>query len=389
MNETKREVWVDWMRVIACFMVVVVHSTEPFYLGGEGSQILTRTDMFWTSFFDTLVRSCVPLFVIASSYLQFPVHYPTPTFFKRRLVRVLIPFVIWSAVYALAWGDPASNFKGLLLNFNYPAGHLWFVYMLLGLYLIMPLLSPWAERVGRKELLFYMLLCFLTTFIPFIREAASPDAVTVIYGVGGIPRQAEFPLWGEASWNAYGLFYYLSGFLGYMLLGLYLRKFAGRWSAGKTFAVAIPTYLAGFAICFLGFIRRVLADGGGVFPITGKVARAVGWETPWFNDSTGVALMAIGLVLMMRRINCGGKFYGKVLLPVSKASYGMYLCHMLFIVFFSGLWRNLLGIAGEGCLGFWTDPVEILLTALCTFVSAALLCVVGKKIPKVGKFIFG
>ena len=39
-----REVWIDWMRIAACFMVMVVHSTEPFYLGGEGSQILTRAD---------------------------------------------------------------------------------------------------------------------------------------------------------------------------------------------------------------------------------------------------------------------------------------------------------------------------------------------------------
>ena len=64
-----REVWIDWMRVTACFMVFVVHATEPFYLGGEGSRILTEADAFWSAFFDSFVRSCVPLFVIASSYL--------------------------------------------------------------------------------------------------------------------------------------------------------------------------------------------------------------------------------------------------------------------------------------------------------------------------------
>ena len=36
-----RIVWVDWMRVAACFMVMMVHATEPFYLGGDGSRILT------------------------------------------------------------------------------------------------------------------------------------------------------------------------------------------------------------------------------------------------------------------------------------------------------------------------------------------------------------
>ena len=32
--ERKREIWIDWLRVIACFLVMVTHSCEPFYLGG-------------------------------------------------------------------------------------------------------------------------------------------------------------------------------------------------------------------------------------------------------------------------------------------------------------------------------------------------------------------
>ena len=52
----KREVWIDWLRVAACFMVFVVHATEPFYLGGEGSRILTESDAFWSSFFDSFVE---------------------------------------------------------------------------------------------------------------------------------------------------------------------------------------------------------------------------------------------------------------------------------------------------------------------------------------------
>ena len=31
-----REAWIDWMRIAACLMVFIVHSTEPFYLGGDG-----------------------------------------------------------------------------------------------------------------------------------------------------------------------------------------------------------------------------------------------------------------------------------------------------------------------------------------------------------------
>ena len=258
--QIKREVWVDWMRVMACLMVMTVHSTEPFYLGGDGARILTANDAKWVSFFDTFVRACVPLFVVASSYLQFPLHYSTSEFLRRRVVRVLIPFIVWSLVYAFYWGEPVENLSNLLLNFNYAAGHLWFVYMLAGLYLIMPLLSPWAERVGKRELQFYLVLCFITSLLPFVRAwfGGNPP---FIYGPLGIPNPAHYPLWGEASWNAYGLFYYLSGFLGYMLLGLYIRRFVGEWSWKRTLAVGLPAWLVGFAICFISFIVAVETDG--------------------------------------------------------------------------------------------------------------------------------
>ena len=92
---TPRIVWVDWMRVAACFMVILVHSTEPFYLGGDGAQILTLSDAYWASFFDSFVRSCVPLFIVASSYLLFPLQQQSANeFFKRRAVRVLVPFLV-------------------------------------------------------------------------------------------------------------------------------------------------------------------------------------------------------------------------------------------------------------------------------------------------------
>ena len=384
-----REKWIDWMRVAACLMVMVVHSTEPFYLGGEGSRILTEGDAWWASFFDTFVRACVPLFVVASSYLQFPLHYSTGEFLRRRALRVLVPFLCWTIVYALVWGEPVENFRSLLLNFNYAAGHLWFVYMLVGIYLLMPMLSPWAERVGKRELQFYLLLCFVTTLIPFVRALAADGAAPVIYGPTGIPNRALYPLWGEASWNTYGLFYYLSGFIGYLLLGLYLRRFVGNLSWGKTLAVALPAWLAGFAICFGGFIVMVMNDAGGQFPIEGPTGLAAAWETTWINDTAGVFLMTIGWILVFRKINAGGWFYRTVLLPISKASYGMYLCHMIALAFFSGWLRESLGTGVDGQLGIWTTPVQILLTALLTFATVALFCVAVQRIPKLGKWVVG
>ena len=384
----KREVWIDWMRVAACFMVLLVHSTEPFYLGGEGSLILTKSDAFWSSFFDSFVRACVPLFIVASSYLQFPIHYSAGEFVRRRSVRILIPFLVWTVVYALVWGEPVENFRNLIFNFNYAAGHLWFVYMLIGIYMIMPLLSPWAEKVGKRELQVYLAIWVFTLFIPLIRDWVG-GTMAFTYGPSGLPRQTLYPLWGETSWNSYGIFYYISGFIGYLFLGLYLRKFVGELSWGKTLAIAIPSYLAGFVVVFGGFLRRVYESAEGVFPVGGLVEKAVWWETTWCNDTIGVALMTLAWILLFRKITADGAFYKKVLLPVSKASYGMYLCHLLILVPICGWFRGWLGSGAEGILGFWTIPVEIVVSAVCAFVVTAIVSVILQKIPKIGKYIIG
>ena len=388
-QDNTREIWLDWLRVTALFLVMLTHSCEPFYLGGEGSLILTRADAIWVAVLNSLPRAAVALFVFASAYLQFPLHYSTGEFFRKRARRILPPFLFWTVIYALVWGQPVQNLKDLLLNFNYAAGHLWFVYMLIGLYLIMPLLSPWAEKVGKRELQVYLGIWLFTTLIPLIRQWIGGPA-PVIYGPSGIPNGAKFPLWGEASWNTYGVFYYLSGFVGYLLLGLYFRKFVGRLSWGRTLAIAIPAFLIGFAICCCGFLSRVWVDTAGAFPFEGPVGIAALWEGPWLNDTIGVALMTLAWILLFRKIEKGSRFFDKVLLPVSKASYGMYLCHMLLLGYVSAWLRSALGLGAEGQLGvWWTTPVQIIATVLLSYAGVAIFCVLVRRIPKLGKILMG
>lgn len=383
-----RFVWIDWLRVTAIFLVIIVHSTEPFYLAGEGSSIMTLTDAVWVSFFDTFARACVPLFIIASSYLQFPIQYPVATFFKRRALRVLVPFAVWTVIYAFLWGEPIQNFKDLLLNFNYSAGHLWFVYMLVGIYLLIPILSPWAERVSKSELKLYLVICFITTLIPFVRFFAGGET-PVIYGPSGIPNTAKFPLWGECSWNSYGVFYYFSGFIGYMLFGLYLRRFVTRMSRAATIIYGVIPWVLGFLICFIGFLWLVVTSANSIFPIEGPVALAAVWETPWINDTTGVALMAIGWVVMYHKIKTEGRFFKRIMLPLSAGSYGLYLCHMIILGPVSSWLRSEMGTANNGILGIWTTPVQIILTALITFILGSMASILIRRIPRLGKYIMG
>ncbi len=93
-TQTNRIVFLDYLRVVACFMVILVHACEPFYLGGKGTYIANATDALWVTLIDSALRCAVPLFILTSSYLLFPLKVSTREFFARRLTRVFIPFAI-------------------------------------------------------------------------------------------------------------------------------------------------------------------------------------------------------------------------------------------------------------------------------------------------------
>ena len=90
--------WVDFLRILACFLVVLAHCCDPFVGSFDGS-FNFKSAVFWGS----LVRPCVPLFVMISGVLLFPVTLEMGAFYSRRLKRVLVPLIVWSLVLPLLY----------------------------------------------------------------------------------------------------------------------------------------------------------------------------------------------------------------------------------------------------------------------------------------------
>ena len=361
----ERVVFLDWLRVAACFMVMAIHSAEPFYLGGAEpniTSIASRWDMLWITVTECVCRVSVPLFVMASSYLLFPVRRPTEEFFARRICRVIVPFALWAVAYVWAAG---GDWGRLLFNFPDEGGHLWFVPMLLGLYILMPLLSPWAEKVSERELKGWLAVWLFTTLFPFLRRAWGMLYGSPPYGV--VPY-----LYGECPWNMFGAFHYVSGFIGYMLLGFWFRKFAVPRGWGRTLAVALPMWLVGVAVIgvpFFSFCR-------GYFPFLAPYAKAVEMEMSIEYCSFGVALAAIAAFMVARKLDFGGVFYRWAVRPVSEASYGMYLMHMFILMPVS-----------SAVIPRLFTPLAIAATAAATFAASAVLSIAVRRIPVAGKWI--
>ncbi|MBO5830019.1 MAG: acyltransferase family protein [Alistipes sp.] len=362
-NSGSRIVFLDYVRVVAIFMVLLVHSIEPFYLGGEGTYVASWGDALWVTFLDSALRCAVPLFVMTSSYLLLPVKGDGMTFLRRRFVRVGVPFVIWSLLYAVIpyWGTEdmsiSENLSRLVFNFMPHAGHLWFVYMILGLYIIMPIISPWLERVSQRGERMFIMVWLLSTAVPFLRVAASATGFAEV--------------WGEASWNEFGALYYTSGFIGYIVVAHYIRTYVN-WSTVKTLCVALPTLVIGYIIVALPFYLQ-LPDA---YPVNDSIDLAVRWELSWCFTTTGVALATIALFLLFKLITKPCRIY-PFFERLSKLSYGIYLVHMFVLV------------AVFGYVSAWglATPVVMLLTATLTFIISALFVQLLSLLPKSKYFI--
>lgn len=371
MNNLSRIQFLDWLRFIACFMVILVHSIEPFYLGGpDGTFIASRSDAFWVTVVNSALRPAVPLFVLASSYLLFPLKTDTVTFFKRRFSRVMVPFLLWSLLYAVvpmigSGGeiDIVSNLKTLIFNFMMHSGHLWFVYMLIGVYLLMPLLSPWIEKVSRKEERAFLCVWAFTTVLPLLR----PVAQTLT---------GSSDMWGECPWNGFGAFYYVSGFIGFLVLGHYFKKYVEEISWARTIAIALPFWLAGYAVTAGGFWYEMLKEPG--FPLSAPYQTAVDMEWTWNFTTFGVMMQTVAYFFLIRKINASGWVYDRIILPVSKLSYGIYLMH-IFVLIPVFAWVNSWGIP---------TLAVMLLSAAITYVICIVIARLLSFLPK-SKYIVG
>ena len=70
----KRIVFIDYIRIFACFLVMIVHASECYYVSSEATMdnpiayLENESDRFWVSFYDSVSRMAVPLFMVVSAY---------------------------------------------------------------------------------------------------------------------------------------------------------------------------------------------------------------------------------------------------------------------------------------------------------------------------------
>lgn len=197
-------------------------------------------------------------------------------------------------------GDMWQRITTILYTANMDSGHLWFIYMLIGIYLVMPVISPWLNQVSKRGEEAFLAIWFLSTFTGYLR-----------------PLTAY--VWGEVSWNSFHSLYYFSGYIGYVVLAHYIRKYIN-WPMKKTIVVAIPLILVGYAFTAGLFYAHSLESTDYLYV-----------EQSWHFCTFNVAMMAAGTFLLLRHACYSAKWLYDPVKTVSRLSYGIYLMHILIL----------------------------------------------------------
>lgn len=327
----KREhiVWLDVVRFVAMFTVVCCHSADPFnFYPGEPPANIDDIK-FWGAAYGAFLRPCVPLFVMITGALLLPVKGDTSAFYKKRISRVFFPFLIWSVIYNLfPWvtgllglspqvildcfpysgeevmrrslGVSMEYISQIPFNFSLLDVHMWYIYLLIGMYLYMPIFSAWVEKASRRAKLWFLVAWGVTLFVPYYRAFVDPY------------------IWGACSWNEFYMLYSFAGFNGYLLLGHYLHN--QQWSWGKTLGWGIPMFVVGYLVTFFGFRRMTAAPD----------CTPEELELFFYYCSPNVVMMTIPFFMIAKKVQVKSETVRKALANLTVCGFGVYMIHYFF-----------------------------------------------------------
>ena len=287
----------DLLRIFACLMVVTMHAPLP------GSE----SDGMFLSALSYMTAPGIGLFFMISGALLLPVKTDTRTFLRRRFYRIAIPTLIWSVLFlGITTLTTKESFSWRTL-FSIPFSAqgnptFWFLYTLMGLYLLAPILSHWLNAAPRRELEFYLLLWGISLCYPVLKLVFDINTSTT------------------------GILYYLTGYAGYFVLGCYLKMYPDRIK----YMWLIPAVIIAYAAPVFCKVKGLSVDFYSVF-----------WYLSIFVIIQCVFLWKLVVSLVPEQ---GWSSVNRIISKISVSSFGIYLVHYFIIRVLLWNWPPILAI---------------------------------------------
>ena len=354
--QNNRILYPDILRILAVFAVMMIHvSASGFYTNPVQS-------FTWqvVNFYECMVRWAVPVFVMVSGifFLNPQKEITLSKLYRKNIFRIVMALITWGLFYRslsiskMIFLDKVCDKEltvGILKQcstfvFGHAWYHLWFLYMIIGLYILVPLIRVFTTYATKKQYHYLFILYFLFgSLLPLLQGVLIlvDDRLKISFSIKE-----------------------LMGFAGYFILGYYLFRYDLSHRVKKWIYV-----LTGLSVVF-----QII----GTFLVSCKMGKAN--ESLYGNFRPNVAIQAVAVYVFIKDYFINKDFserIKRIIILLSKYSFGMYLVHDFFNIVFSRIGFTVTAI----------NPIfAIPLRSIVTFVlSFAVIWVLGH-IPVIKKY---
>ena len=342
MKENKKDIpYIHYLRVLACIGVLCIHCTHI--------SLKSNTDIIFNDILRCICHSDVPLFLMITGALLFTSikkkEIDILEFYKSKIPRILSPLIIWSIIYSIIpYFINNTHGKTIIINIlyipiQYPkeiGGILWYLYVIIGIYLIIPFITN--KLYNNQRMIKIFLLFWLISSLGLIVRKFLPE------------------IWGESKYvNSYDMLHYFSGYYGFLLLGykLHINTNISNNKLNKSILGLI------FSLVILYIIRVFLKDSS-----WGIMLNHIMFPTR--------IVVSYYTYKIIRDIKiCDTSYIYIITKHISKYTFGIYLCHMAI---YSLITKTLLYPYNTA---WYTQITTILLTSVLSYI----LCRLMEKLP--------
>jgi len=331
-----RTSYISVLRIVAIFLVILIHSSSGYLNSNDFSSF----DWSYANWINSFSRFSVPLFVIISGALLLQKNESTGQFYKKRLLKIVPPFIFWTIIYLVYYFIRYIDFEYVgfpqvinIVLIRLKSGtnaHLWYLYMLIGLYLAIPFVRKIVGNCTKREIEIFIALWFASLF--FTNK------------------------WFNSYLPNFDLNFF-SGYMGYLVLGYYLRNHPISMMKLSSFTF--------FVLCCLitGSGTQYLSITAGEFDPT-----LYNYLSPNIALSAGFLFVFVQRLKLPEPLHAFWRF-------IDIHSFGIYLCHILLLNYIHPI---------VPLSTLWKIPIAATLTLL----TSALLTYGLRKIP-FGKYVSG
>lgn len=291
-----RVAYLDRMRAVAILMVVGIHAWDTFIMPSE----VVFSLLGWSGhqLAHTIGRYGVPLFVMLTGALMLGRAYPSmKDFFQAKIPRFVGALVVASTVYALLvkilFGQSFQSIVPKFLNGHSIGGyHLWYMYMLIGLYFSLPFLARLLQTLSESEVRCLICLSLVLVFLPWTLNAGD---------------------FGISYFGSYS--FVIQAYPAYAVAGHWLHKHRGLQT------ISIPARWAAlvFGLC-LTVVIKVAID---YVPGAGVPADGVTWY-----DSILIFIPSCLLFSLLRDMTAHDYHPSTFVRTLAASSFSIYLWHL-------------------------------------------------------------